>query len=73
LNPALPYIAMALLSFLGILASLLLPETLHRSLPESVEEANGIGKDAKFWSYLPYKPTIKCDNGVVVKHQPAEG
>lgn len=63
LNPMLPYVAMAFLSLLGIIASIFLPETLHRSLPESIEEANHIGKDVKFWTYLPHKTSKQVENG----------
>ena len=49
---------MALMAALGIVSSALLPETFGQSLPETLEDANNLGKNAKFWSFLPkdYKP-----------------
>jgi len=49
---------MALMSSIGIVSSSLLPETFGQSLPETMEDANNLGKNVKFWSWLPtdYKP-----------------
>ena len=59
INLALPYLILATLGVIGVLASMFLPETLHSPLPESIEDADNIGKTAPFWSYLPNQPT-KC-------------
>lgn len=52
-NVAIPYLVMALLAILGLVASAYLPETFKQNLPESLEEANNFGKGVKFWSFLP--------------------
>ena len=36
-------------------AALLLPETLHQRLPETLADAHVFGREQKFWS-LPKKP-----------------
>lgn len=41
---------MGALAAVGMLASAFLPETLYLGLPETIEEANAIGKNRKFWS-----------------------
>lgn len=55
IDASLPYILLGLLSALGLVSSVSLPETLGQSLPETVEDANKFGKGEKFWSYLPGK------------------
>ncbi len=41
---------MGSLAAVGMLAGAFLPETLYLGLPETVEEANAIGKHRTFWS-----------------------
>lgn len=41
--------------FIGTLAMMFLPETLHQKLPETLKEAEKFGKSQPFW-YFP-KPT----------------
>lgn len=45
----LPYIVLGIISFLGGLVSLLLPETAHQNLPESVADAEHFGADQSFF------------------------
>jgi hypothetical protein len=47
---------MAVLSFVGMISSAFLPETLKQTLPETIEDANQFGKGNKFWSLHPRKP-----------------
>ncbi len=57
MNLAIPYVILSALAVVGLVASMILPETLHVPLPETVEDADGIGKAVSFWSYLPHKPS----------------
>jgi hypothetical protein len=50
-----PYIIIGIVSTTGMLAALLLPETLHERLPETLADAHIFGREQKFWS-LPKKP-----------------
>uniref|UniRef100_A0A8D8AUU4 Solute carrier family 22 member 21 n=1 Tax=Culex pipiens TaxID=7175 RepID=A0A8D8AUU4_CULPI len=50
-----PFLAIGGLSALGAVCALLLPETLHQALPESIEQARKFGKHHRFFS-LPKKP-----------------
>ncbi|XP_038122925.1 solute carrier family 22 member 21 [Culex quinquefasciatus] len=50
-----PFLAIGGLSALGAVCALLLPETLHQALPESIEQARKFGKNHRFFS-LPKKP-----------------
>ncbi|KAJ6635058.1 Carcinine transporter, partial [Pseudolycoriella hygida] len=50
-----PYFAIGALAFLGLIASLSLPETLHHKLPNTLYDAKKFGRDQKFW-FLPKKP-----------------
>ena len=43
---------------MGFIAALLLPETLHHKLPNTLHEAKKFGKEQPFWS-LPKKPNVK--------------
>jgi hypothetical protein len=43
-----------------MMAALLLPETLHQRLPETLTDAQTFGRDQKFWS-LPEKPIAMKD------------
>jgi len=36
-----------------MIAASFLPETLNQSLPDAIEEANALGRNAKYWSFLP--------------------
>jgi hypothetical protein len=51
----LPYAIMFLVCFIGFCAATLLPETLHRNLPETIQEASSFGANDKFFSFLPAK------------------
>ena len=44
---------LAAICLMGTISSACLPETLHQSLPETVEDANNFGQNQKFWSFLP--------------------
>jgi hypothetical protein len=44
---------MAVIAAIGVFSSSLLPETFRQSLPETLEDANSLGKTADFWSFLP--------------------
>uniref|UniRef100_A0A182JWC4 Major facilitator superfamily (MFS) profile domain-containing protein n=1 Tax=Anopheles christyi TaxID=43041 RepID=A0A182JWC4_9DIPT len=52
-----PFLVMGLSSAVGILSALFLPETLHQSLPNTIEEAQQFGKNQRFWS-LPKAPKV---------------
>ncbi|KAJ6641583.1 Carcinine transporter [Pseudolycoriella hygida] len=49
-----PYYLIGVLGFVGFIAAMLLPETLHHKLPNTMHEAKKFGKDQKFW-FLPRK------------------
>ena len=51
----LPYAVMFLICFIGFVSASLMPETLYRHLPETIEEASNFGREDKFFSYLPAK------------------
>uniref|UniRef100_A0A182QL49 Major facilitator superfamily (MFS) profile domain-containing protein n=1 Tax=Anopheles farauti TaxID=69004 RepID=A0A182QL49_9DIPT len=51
----LPFVAMALITGVGALSSIFLPETLHQKLPETMEEGRRFGRDQHFWS-IPKGP-----------------
>ncbi|KAH0945541.1 hypothetical protein HN011_010348 [Eciton burchellii] len=48
-NPFLPLIVLALLSFVDAVLTLALPETLNQDLPETLQEGNDFGTDQSFW------------------------
>jgi hypothetical protein len=50
-----PYIIIGIVSATGMVALLLLPETLYQRLPETLADAHIFGREEKFWS-LPKKP-----------------
>jgi hypothetical protein len=50
-----PYVIIGIVSATGMVAALLLPETLHQRLPETLADAHIFGCEQKFWS-LPQKP-----------------
>ena len=49
----LPYAVMFLVCIAGFVATLFLPETLDRKLPETIEEASSFGVKDKFFSFRP--------------------
>ena len=49
----LPYAVMFLVCIAGFIATLFLPETLDRKLPETIEEASSFGAKDKFFSFRP--------------------
>jgi hypothetical protein len=50
-----PYVIIGIVSTTGMLAALVLPETLHQRLPETLADAYMFGREQKFWS-LPKRP-----------------
>uniref|UniRef100_A0A8W7PLX5 Major facilitator superfamily (MFS) profile domain-containing protein n=1 Tax=Anopheles coluzzii TaxID=1518534 RepID=A0A8W7PLX5_ANOCL len=64
-----PFLVMGLSSAVGILAALFLPETLHQSLPNTIEEAQKFGKNQRFWS-LPKAPQVtrEADSNTDKRH-----
>ncbi|XP_062702203.1 beta-alanine transporter isoform X1 [Aedes albopictus] len=64
-----PFVVIGLLSALGATCASFLPETLHQSLPETIEQAQKFGKKQKFWS-LPKKPKTE---GVEIGQEMEEG
>ncbi|XP_026479547.1 solute carrier family 22 member 5-like [Ctenocephalides felis] len=55
-----PYLFISLMMFSGLVAELLLPETLHQKLPDTLAEAQIFGKSQKFWTF-PRKNTYKSE------------
>lgn len=53
-----PFVVIGGLSAIAAVCALLLPETLHQALPETIEQAQQFGKHHRFWS-LPKQPK-KC-------------
>ncbi|XP_055526198.1 beta-alanine transporter isoform X2 [Wyeomyia smithii] len=51
----LPFIFIGLLMIGGAICSSFLPETLHQTLPETIEQAQNFGRNQAFWA-LPKKP-----------------
>ena len=49
----LPYAVMFLVCIAGFVATLFLPETLGRKLPETINEASSFGAKDKFFSFRP--------------------
>jgi hypothetical protein len=56
---ALPLVILGVVSVVGGLSGLRLPETLHHSLPQTVEEGEEFGKD---WSFA------ECLNCIPVRY-----
>ena len=48
-HKAYPFIIMGILSFICVPAYIFLPETKGKSLPQTISEAQDLGKDQKFW------------------------
>lgn len=53
-----PYIVMGSIAFMASIAASFLPETLKRTLPETIEQANEFGKTDKYWQVQP-RPSIR--------------
>uniref|UniRef100_A0A182N5L2 Major facilitator superfamily (MFS) profile domain-containing protein n=1 Tax=Anopheles dirus TaxID=7168 RepID=A0A182N5L2_9DIPT len=53
----LPFVAMALITVVGALSAIFLPETLHQKLPETMDEGRRFGRDQRFWSIPKGPPT----------------
>ena len=53
MHVTIPYICLAVVSAIGMISCSLLPETFKQSLPETLDDAENLGKTAKFWSFLP--------------------
>ncbi|XP_065079930.1 beta-alanine transporter isoform X1 [Ochlerotatus camptorhynchus] len=65
-----PFIVIGLMSVVGAICASLLPETLHQSLPESIEQAQKFGKNQGFWT-LPKKP--RTNKSVEIGQEMEEG
>uniref|UniRef100_A0A182W0H4 Major facilitator superfamily (MFS) profile domain-containing protein n=1 Tax=Anopheles minimus TaxID=112268 RepID=A0A182W0H4_9DIPT len=63
-----PFLVMGLSTAVGVLAALFLPETLHQSLPNTIEEAQKFGKHQRFWS-LPKAPKSRAAGNPTDKRQ----
>ncbi|XP_059219561.1 carcinine transporter [Stomoxys calcitrans] len=55
-----PYYILGALFFIGAVGALFLPETLHKKLPDTMEEARNFGIHDKFFS-LPKAPPANAD------------
>lgn len=67
-----PFLAIGSLSALGAVCALLLPETLHQALPESIEQARKFGKNHRFFS-MPKKPKQSTVVGSMLGQEMEEG
>ncbi|XP_036324828.1 carcinine transporter isoform X1 [Rhagoletis pomonella] len=65
INIRAPYYILATLFLVGGMAALFLPETLHKKLPDTLEEARHFGKHDKFFSLPKAPPKVE-------KPQPGE-
>jgi len=65
-NATYPYILCAVLSVLGALSGLLLPETLNQKLPETLAEAAVFGADQNFWG------VNKVDEDEIIEAKPLQ-
>ncbi|EDV94421.1 carcinine transporter [Drosophila grimshawi] len=63
-----PYYILGTLFLLGGIGALFLPETLHKKLPDTIEEADNFGRHDKFFS-LP-KPPLAQDIKSKMKPEP---
>ena len=69
----LPYLVMFLICLSGAVATLFLPETLGRKLPETIKEAVEFGRRDKFFSFLPEKDAhVESSNGKVGRREEGE-
>jgi len=64
-----PYIAFLVISIFTAIAISFLPETLNHSLPETLEEANDLGRFAKYWSFLPHGTKLVEGEGRIVEYR----
>lgn len=51
ISPVLPLIILGTLGIIGGLLCLLLPETMDRDLPKTLEDGEEFGRDQKFWDF----------------------
>ena len=51
-NPRIPLIVLGISAIIGGIVSLLLPETLNRDLPQTIQDGEDFGKDQNF-CYFP--------------------
>ncbi|XP_067629935.1 carcinine transporter-like isoform X2 [Eurosta solidaginis] len=61
-----PYYILGTLFLVGGIGALFLPETLHKKLPDTMEDARNFGKNDKFFS-LPKTPSIKKHRRILNK------
>ena len=54
----LPYAVMFLVCLAGACAVIFLPETLGRTLPETIQQASSFGREDKFFSFLPHRKNL---------------
>lgn len=52
ISPLIPLVVLGVASLVGGLVALLLPETLHKDLPQTIEDGENFGKDQSFF-YCP--------------------
>uniref|UniRef100_A0A182W0H0 Major facilitator superfamily (MFS) profile domain-containing protein n=1 Tax=Anopheles minimus TaxID=112268 RepID=A0A182W0H0_9DIPT len=57
----LPFVAMGLITLVGALSAIFLPETLHQKLPETMDEGRQFGRDQRFWS-VPKRPAAAASD-----------
>ncbi|XP_016978582.1 carcinine transporter [Drosophila rhopaloa] len=57
-----PYYILGILFLLGGIGALFLPETLHKKLPDTMEEANHFGRHDKFFSLPKPPPAAEKDD-----------
>lgn len=50
-----PYLVLSMCGLVGALCAIFMPESLGQGLPETLDEANDLGIDQPFWSFLPEK------------------
>ncbi|KAG8228027.1 hypothetical protein J437_LFUL003663 [Ladona fulva] len=51
INPILPLLVLGILSFIGGVLALFLPETLDKELPTTLQDGEDFGRDQKFWEF----------------------
>ena len=50
INPILPFLCIAIFPIVAAPLHLIVPETIGKSLPQTIDEAEEFGEDQKFWS-----------------------
>jgi hypothetical protein len=57
------------MSVIGVISTSLLPETFEQSLPETLDDADDLGREANFLSFLPpdYKEARKRHSATAQK------